>query len=161
MGDHTEVIEIDYDPTKIRYEELLEVFWRDHDPTRRPWSRQYRSLILVHDEAQRNAVEVSKLRYEARTGGKVLTAIEAYTKFTRAEDYHQKYTLRRWKDVVGELEETYPDAADFVDSTSVARLNGYLAGQGDPAQLERELPTLGLSPAAQKVVQERVASRHR
>jgi peptide-methionine (S)-S-oxide reductase len=156
MDDHTETIEIDYDPTKVSYELLLQIFWRDHDPTGRPSGRQYRSLILVHDEAQRRSAEAGKSRYAEKTGRAVHTAIEDYTGFTRAEDYHQKYRLRRWKGVSAELAAIYPNRRAFTDSTAVARLNGYLALRGDRALFRRELPHLGLSPSTQIKVSERV-----
>jgi peptide-methionine (S)-S-oxide reductase len=156
MGDHTETIEIDYDPTKVTYEQLLEIFWRDHDPTGRPWGRQYRSVILVHDKAQRRAAEAGKSRYAEKTGRTVHTAIEDYTGFNRAEDYHQKYTLRSWKGVAAELSAIYPSGRAFTDSTAVTRLNGYLALRGDRALFKRELPRLGLSPKTQTKVSERV-----
>ena len=48
LGDHAETIQVDYDPTQISYEELLEAFWTSHSPTSRPWSRQYASIIFYH-----------------------------------------------------------------------------------------------------------------
>jgi peptide methionine sulfoxide reductase MsrA len=154
MGDHTETIQIDFDPTQISYQELLDVFWATHSPGPTSWSRQYRSVILVAGDAQRALAEAS---LAAR--GEVSTTVEPLGPFTRAEDYHQKYTLRHWKPILAELKRAYPDERDLVDSTAAARLNGYLAGKGSPAQLERELASLGLSQAAADTVQERVGVR--
>lgn len=50
LGDHSETIQIDYDPTQISYGQLLEVFWNSHNPTYEPWSRQYMSIIFYHSE---------------------------------------------------------------------------------------------------------------
>ena len=52
LGDHTESFQVDYDPTQISYQQLLDIFWDSHNPTRGAWSRQYRAAIFVHNEAQ-------------------------------------------------------------------------------------------------------------
>jgi peptide-methionine (S)-S-oxide reductase len=161
MGDHTETIQIDYDPSRVSYEDLLDVFWDSHTPTGASWGTQYRSLILVHDDAQRDAVVASRAVHQEKLGRKITTAVETYRSFTRAEDYHQKFTLRQWKKISGELTATLRTERAFVDSTAAARLNGYLAGQGDLAQLERDLPALGLSKETQLAVLTRVKERHR
>lgn len=161
MGDHTETIQIDYDPGQISYEELLKVFWESHTPTGPAWGTQYRSLILVHDDAQRAAVVRSRATHQETLERPITTAVESYRTFTRAEDYHQKFTLRQWKKVSGELASTLRTERAYVDSTAAARLNGYLAGKGTLAQLERDLPALGLSEATQLAVRTRVKERHR
>ena len=53
LGDHTETLQIDYDSSKISYEKLLELFWEEHDPTSRSWSRQYKAVVFYHDEEQK------------------------------------------------------------------------------------------------------------
>jgi len=50
LGDHTETVQIDYDPTQISFEELLDVFWDSHRPTQRAWSRQYMAAVFFHNE---------------------------------------------------------------------------------------------------------------
>ena len=60
LGDHSEAIRIDYDPTRISYAELLEIFWQSHNCTSRAYSRQYMSIILYHDEEQRKLAEESR-----------------------------------------------------------------------------------------------------
>ena len=55
LGDHTETIQIDYDPTKISFEKLLETFWDSHNPAQRSWSRQYMSVHVHHILSQRGA----------------------------------------------------------------------------------------------------------
>lgn len=118
-------------------------------------------MILVADEAQRRAAEASAERVAARLGRPVSTAIEPLGTFTRAEDYHQKFTLRGWKQVAAELLAIYPDERAFTDSSAATRLNAYLAGQGRLEDLERELPQLGLSEAAAEAVRQRVRERAR
>lgn len=138
LGDHTETLEIDFDPTVISYEALLETFWAEHDPTRRSWSRQYRSAIFWRSDAQRRTAEVSKARQEAR-GKRILTDLEPLAAFHRAEDYHQKYYLRQREDLMnllGPLPEN-PDA--FTDAPAAARLNGLAGGHGRREAVLREL----------------------
>ena len=70
-----------------------------------------------------------------------------FSEFYLAEDYHQKYYLGSESSLLKELQNIYPDIDDFIYSTAVARVNGYAGGYGDPATLERELDSLGLSEA--------------
>jgi peptide-methionine (S)-S-oxide reductase len=146
LGGHSETVQIDYDPSKITYEELLDVFWSGHDPSYRSWSRQYASIIFVRNEEQRRLAEESKARIEARQGRSAATLVLPYTGFTMAEDYHQKHSLRQFPKFMEELRRIYPAPADFTASTSVARLNGYLGGEGSYELLLREKDALGLSP---------------
>ena len=150
LGDHTETLQVDYDPKVISYDDLLEVFWQSHSPQQRPWSRQYASLILYGDEEQKQMALAGKARTEARLGQKVHTRIEPLEHFYNAEAYHQKYSLRRESRLARELLAIFPDQDDFMNSSAAAKVNGYLAGLGDPAQFERELPDLGLSSGAQE-----------
>lgn len=90
MGDHTETVQIDYDPAVVTYDELMDLFWSEHNPTRREHSRQYRSVILYSTEEERLAAEASRARVAQRLGP-VSTAIEPLGVFTLAEEYHQHY----------------------------------------------------------------------
>ncbi len=97
---HAEVVEVTYDPERIPYEQLLDVFFGEHDPTRRRLLRpavgdQYRSVIFVHDDAQRAAAEASCDRLEKGSGRPVSTTIEDAPTFWPAEDYHQQYLEKR------------------------------------------------------------------
>lgn len=148
LGDHTESIQLDYDPAKLSYEKLLDAFWSAHDPTERPWSTQYKAILFWHDEEQRAVAEKSRDAIEKKLGRRVTTELVKAGTFTPAEDYHQKYVLQNSRAVAAQVAKWYRgDFQGFVDSTAAARLNGYLAGYGDGAQLERELPSLGLEPA--------------
>ena len=80
----------------MSYEQLLEIFWAAHDPTTlnrqgADAGTQYRSIILVHDDAQKVAAEKSKTAAQKEFGGKVVTEIVPLTKFYPAENYHQGY----------------------------------------------------------------------
>jgi peptide-methionine (S)-S-oxide reductase len=97
---HAEVVEVDYDPDQVSYDELLEVFWRKHNPTqlnRQGWDigDQYRSVIFVHDEQQRDAAEQSKQNEQAAYRKPIVTQIEPAPTFYEAEDYHQQYLEKR------------------------------------------------------------------
>ncbi len=93
---HAEVTEIEFDPAKISYARLLEVFWQAHDPT--TLNRQgadegtsYRSIILYRDERQRLIAEKSRLEAQKNFRDPIVTEIVPLKKFYRAEDYHQQY----------------------------------------------------------------------
>jgi peptide-methionine (S)-S-oxide reductase len=99
---HAEAVRVQFDPAKISYEQLLEVFWSCHDPTQLnrqgpDIGAQYRSAIFYHDEAQRTAAEASKraLEESGRFGRPIVTEITPVGTFWRAEDYHQRYLERR------------------------------------------------------------------
>lgn len=146
IGDHTETVQVDYDPRRITYDDLLAVFWRSHDPYGRSWSRQYMNAVFYHDERQQKAALVSRAMLEKASGRTVRTEVLFVRTFTLAEDYHQKYLLKRHPDLSRELMRIYPDPHDFITSTAVSRVNGYVGGFGSRAQLLREGEGLGLSP---------------
>jgi len=148
LGDHTETIQIDYDPARISYEDLLSVFWRSHNPTTRGVARQYKSAVFYHNERQKRLAMESRHRLATLLKKEVQTEITPFLGFTLAEAYHQKHVLQLRGDFMREFRATYPETSDFVNSTAAARVNGYLAGYGTRTQLRRELDSLGLSPAA-------------
>ena len=161
LGDHTETIQIDYDPRIISYAELLEIFWQEHQPTARPWSRQYASLILFKDEEQKDAAQNSKARLAQRENQTVYTMIAPLEVFYPAEDYHQKYYLRSEPLLARELLAHFPDQVDFRNSTAVSRVNGYLAGSGNELDFTKELPLLGLSQRARDYLARQFKARNR
>ena len=93
---HAEVVQVKYDPSKVTYAKLLEVFWRNIDPLtpNRQFcdeGSQYRSAIFFHDPAQRSAAEASKRALDGRFRQPIVTEIVAATTFYPAETYHQDY----------------------------------------------------------------------
>lgn len=93
---HTEAVQITYDPQKVSYEKLLEIFWRNIDPLTAnaqfcDSGSQYRSGIFYHDEAQKKLAEASQKRIQTRFKQPVVTEITAASEFYPAEDYHQDY----------------------------------------------------------------------
>lgn len=140
-------MQIDYDPTKISYNRLLDIFFTSHS-CGASWSRQYRSAIFYADELQRRAAVDARGRYGNASKTPLSVDIEPLQHFHLAENYHQKYYLRQ-TDVVAEFERLYPDEADFVNSTAVARANAWAGGAGNKATLDVDLPRLGVSAGAQ------------
>lgn len=99
---HAEAVQVEYDPARIGYEQLLDVFWSAHDPTQLDRQgpdvgRQYRSAIFVHDGEQEKAARESKAALEAsgRFRKPIVTEIVPAAPFWRAEDYHQQYLEKR------------------------------------------------------------------
>ena len=93
---HTEAVEIVYDPAKVSYQKLLDVFWRNHDPlakNRQFCDRgdQYRPAIFYHNEEQRRLAEQTKAMHQARFKQPIQTEIVAAGPFYKAEEYHQDY----------------------------------------------------------------------
>jgi peptide-methionine (S)-S-oxide reductase len=129
----------------ISYEQLLDIFWRSHHPGQPAWSRQYRAVVFYHGERQKALALKTRDRVAARMHGPVATEILPAGAFTLAEGYHQKYYLRQRPDLLAEFEAVYPTPAALAGSTAAARVNGYLAGYGAPAELQAELDGLGLS----------------
>lgn len=93
---NAEVAQITYDPSRISYERLLEVFWEAHDPTTlnrqgADVGTQYRSIILYHNDAQKTAAEKSKAAAQAMFRNPIVTEIQPLAAFYEAENYHQDY----------------------------------------------------------------------
>ncbi|MGM0406128.1 MAG: peptide-methionine (S)-S-oxide reductase MsrA [Thermoplasmatota archaeon] len=147
LGDHTETVQIDYDPKKITYNDLLDIFWNNHDPTTRR-TTQYMTMIFYHDEEQKNFAVESKKKMQERLDGDVKTEIVKYSKFYLAEDYHQKYQLSRNSNLYSAFKSIYPDIKNFVDSTAVARANGLVSGRGDIDIVEE----LGLNEEGKELI---------
>ena len=99
---HAEVVQVDFDPAEVSYDDLLEVFWGNHDPTQLnrqgpDVGAQYRSVIFFHSPEQETAARASKEKLAAsgRYRRPIVTEIVAAPEFWRAEDYHQQYLERR------------------------------------------------------------------
>jgi len=98
---HAEVVEVQFDPAEVSYERLLDVFWRNHDPTTRnrqgpDVGSQYRSVVFYHSPEQKAAAEAKKAELEksARFRRPIVTEIEPAPPFYRAEEYHQQYLAK-------------------------------------------------------------------
>ncbi len=156
IGDHTETVQVDYDPEILSYDQLLDIFWQSHEPTRQSGSGQYMKAIFYHNEQQQELAMASKTTLEQKIGRTVKTQVVPIRSFTMAEDYHQKFTLKNNKGLKKEMTDMYPLHLDFVNSTAAARLNGYLGGYGSAEQLSREIEGLGLSAEGKKALNKKV-----
>jgi peptide-methionine (S)-S-oxide reductase len=152
LGDHTETVEVDYDPCHTSYEQLLAVFWTTHNPCGEHGSRQYMSAVFYHNDAQKKLALETREREEARRGTRIATEVLPATTFYVAEDYHQKYLLRAQESLMREFRAMYPDPKDFMNSTAAARVNGYLGGNGSKEMIRKEIAQLGLSPEASQTL---------
>lgn len=99
---HAEAVEVDYDPTKVSYEQLLNVFWENHDPTQLnrqgpDFGTQYRSAIFFHSPEQEREARASKdkLQNSGAFSRPIVTQIVPAPTFYEAEDYHQQYLEKR------------------------------------------------------------------
>jgi len=97
---HAEVVQVTYDPQKVNYERLLDVFWSSHDPTTinrqgPDVGTQYRSAIFFHSPEQERIARASKEKTQPKLRRPIVTEITAAKTFYRAEEYHQKYLAKR------------------------------------------------------------------
>jgi peptide-methionine (S)-S-oxide reductase len=97
---HAEVVQVEFDPTVVSYEELLDLFWKIHDPTQLnrqgpDVGAQYRSAIFFHSPEQEKAARGSKKRAQDRFSRPVVTEVTEASAFYPAEDYHQRYLEKR------------------------------------------------------------------
>ncbi len=128
----------------------MDIFWKSHDPLRSSWSRQYRAVIFYHSGAQRVVAFETRDAIAHITKGEIATAIEPYSEFYIAEDYHQKHSLRIFPEIMKEFTARYPDMSSLLKSAAVTRVNGYLGGYGSCESLNGEIDAFGLSEDAKR-----------
>ena len=99
---HAEVVQVEYDPTKVKYEDLLQIFWENHNPTTLnrqgpDVGTQYRSAIFYHSDEQRRIAEASKqeLSQSGKWKNPIVTEVAQAKPFYEAEEYHQQYLEKR------------------------------------------------------------------
>jgi len=100
---HAEVVRVEYDPSQVSYDDLLNLFWELHDPTTLnrqgpDVGEQYRSVIFYHNDSQKAAAEASLERLQRSEGfksRKIVTRVLPSQEFYRAEEYHQRYLEKR------------------------------------------------------------------
>jgi peptide-methionine (S)-S-oxide reductase len=100
---HAEVVQVRFDPQQVSFEQLLEVFWKNHDPTTKDrqgpdHGTQYRSVVFYHSPAQKAAAEASMARIQPRFKRPIVTQVVPAATFWRAEEYHQRYLEKRGMD---------------------------------------------------------------
>jgi len=141
MGDHTETVELDFDPELLSYAEILRVFWDNHNPLNINdyKGRQYQSMLLYRSQEQKIAIDrVLEERRESGQG-EPATEIHPFTVFYPAEEKHQKYYLKRHPDAVEKLLTLYSSIPDMDGSTLGARLNGLAKGFANRSSIIEEV----------------------
>jgi len=152
IGDHSETMQLEFDPKVTTYENLLRMFWSGHDPTRKSWSRQYLCAIFYHNEEQHSLALKTAKQMEARLGHKIETMIEPATEFYSAEFYHQKYLLQK-EELLMKAFKKMSDK-EFIRSSAASRMNGYVGGYGTPEDLEKEISAFGLNKDQESALRE-------
>jgi len=140
IGDHSEAVQVDYDPEETSFADLLDVAVANHDPTRQAGKRQYHSILFHGDDDERAAIEQ---RLAGLSVPEVATRVEPLASFTVAEPYHQKFNLADKRYATAAFDEAGYDDADVRESPAAATLNALLAGRdvGDLGALAgRETP---------------------
>lgn len=159
LGEHTETVQVVYNPEEVSYEQLLQVFWDSHDPTVKAVPTQYESIIFYHNEEQKDAAIRSK--NNLKLDENIQTDIRPLREFYLAEEYHQKYYLKSNKGPVWEeFAEMYPNSS-FLNSTAATKVNGFIAGYGSHEVLERNIDDFGLSEEAEEELLSQFENRYR
>jgi peptide-methionine (S)-S-oxide reductase len=149
VGDHVEVVMVEYDPLTISYGQLLELFLLWHDPEQPPSFPQYASRILAKNEFERRLALAALERHELCSGNVCQTRVSMSKVFYEAEKWCQKYRLRAFSSLMKEVRQIYPDEDRWIRSTLATRLNGIL-GQRTFSSLcsPEEIGLYGLSEDA-------------
>lgn len=128
LGDHSEAIQVDYDPDERSFTDLLEIVFRSHDPNRQNRNTQYQNVVFAANEAQRDAIDAF-LAAQNLDADAIETRIEQLTRFYPAEDYHQKYSLRSKRAILEGFEEAGYDDEGIRESPAAAKLNAEAGGK--------------------------------
>ena len=160
LGDHTETVQVDFDPAQTSYERLLEVFWAAPNACAEEGSRQYMSAVFYHGDSQRRLALKVRDREATKRGSPITTRILPVKTFYVAEAYHQKYLLRDDAKLLREFQVMYPDPKELMNSTAAARVNSYLGGHGSKELIRKEIDQLGLSQEARQLVLHRWQQAH-
>jgi peptide-methionine (S)-S-oxide reductase len=137
LGDHTEVVQVDFDPDIVTYRDLVEDAFQQHDPQTQPRKTQYQNVVFASTATQRTAVDTA-LAASGYTADGVETRLEQLSRFYPAEDYHQKYRLRSASSFLSAFEEAGYTDEEIRESPIAAKLNGYVAGHD--VDIEADLP---------------------
>uniref|UniRef100_A0A7M5UNR8 peptide-methionine (S)-S-oxide reductase n=1 Tax=Clytia hemisphaerica TaxID=252671 RepID=A0A7M5UNR8_9CNID len=147
-------MQVDFDPTQTNYTNLLQLFWENHDATSRN-KAQYMSAIFFHDEEQRELAEQTMLEHQKKVPRPITTKILPAETFYDAEDYHQKYLLRRHWKIFQSLNLSDPQV---ITSHVATRLNGYINGHGQMADLLNEIGAWKLNEKQEEMIRDAVAN---
>lgn len=127
IGDHTEVVQVDYDPETMSYTDLLEHAFEQHAPLHRPEKRQYQNVIFTATNQQEELLD-RYLDTEDYDRESIETRLEPLSEFYLAESYHQKFNLRGKRWITDVFAEARYDDAEIRESPAAAKLNAHVAG---------------------------------
>jgi peptide-methionine (S)-S-oxide reductase len=130
IGDHSEAVQVDYDPDETTFDALVDAAVGMHAPNRQPGKRQYQHVLFHETDAERETIERALADLDHPS---VETRVEALSSFTLAEPYHQTFNLsgKRW--ATDAFDDAGYDRADVRESPAAAKLNAVLAGHDVPA----------------------------
>ena len=138
LADHTEVVQVEFDPDTVAYQDLLNRVFKSHNPQHQTRKTQYQNIVFAEKEDQR-AVLDEFLATRGLTVEGIGTRIEQLSRFYPAEDYHQKYKLRSVSSLMDAFEAAGYGDDELRESPIAAKLNGYAAGHD--VGIDEELPT--------------------
>ncbi|PSQ19680.1 peptide methionine sulfoxide reductase [Halobacteriales archaeon QS_8_69_26] len=127
LGDHTEVLQVDFDPDELTYRDVIDRVFRAHDPNRNARKPQYQNVVLAATDDQAATLE-SYLDDRGLDAGSIATRVETLSRFYPAEDYHQKHGLRAESPILDAFRAAGYDDEDLRESPAAAKLNGHAAG---------------------------------
>ena len=142
LGDHTEVIQIQYDPCKISFKQLLSLFWKNHNPSI-SYQKQYWSIILYINEEQKSVAQDFLQLYKKESLATIYTQIIPFEEYHHAESYHQKYILQTHPWIIVAV--NVQSAKDLIQSQICTKLNGFLSSYGTHDELVEVAKTFGLN----------------
>lgn len=148
-------MQLEYDPNRTTYSDLLTRFWKDHDPTALH-KAQYMSAIFYHDEEQKKLAEQTRNEHQKTLRRPIVTKILPAKRFYDAEDYHQKYLLRQKPSLLKSLG---LNSVELINSSVAARLNGYMGGYGSLKDFEAEVDDLKITDAQADMMRKIISSR--
>ncbi|ODM95287.1 Peptide methionine sulfoxide reductase [Orchesella cincta] len=152
-GDYTIAVQVDFDPGKVKYVQLLDIFWNYHDiflPSEIP---ENQSTIFYHSEKQQKTAESEKEKQQSKHEHEIMTQIKPFTTFIDSEDEKQHFVLQSTKDLYKKLEKNLP-RSQLAHSHLACRLEGYVSGYGKPEDFDKEIPELYIPPGVADMVRE-------
>jgi len=126
LGDHTEVVQVDYDPEELSFSGLLERAFSEHDPYQQPPKRQYQNIVFTETASQHDQLQTF-LDDSDLESNRITTRLESLDQFHLAEAYHQKFNLRGKRWITDVFTEAGYDDAAIRESPAAAKLNAHVA----------------------------------
>lgn len=145
LGWHSEVIEVDYDPNIVSYENLVNRFFEMHDETLRPYDQRVKSIVFTRSDNEYKYVKekIEALKVLNKKG--IYTEVKKFDKFYIAEDEHQFKYLKKETGLFNEMLARYPSTEDQLQSILVSKMNASVLGLLDQDALDQLIETYSLS----------------